>query len=313
MKVSVIIPVYNVEKYITRCLSSVVNQSHRDLEIIVVNDATIDGSMKIVEKFASQDNRFVIVSHPHNSGLMMTRRSGYTIAKGDYLMFVDSDDEIPYNAIEVMVSKMGKGEFDIVVGSSRSIYIDGKSKKLSSKLPYGDDSLGVYRALLEKKMFHSLWGKMYNTNLFKNKDYITYDNLTFGEDAILFYQIVKHVKKVAIIDNVVYDYYLSIGTSTIQRLTIKQFECSLKADQMINECCKNISSLSLSLNHYLTYDVTRFFYILDRSRDEIVKLISDYGLINLCSFVHCVKTLTIKEQLQWCKAYMMMFFLKRKN
>ena len=105
MKVSVIIPVYNVAKYIERCLLSVLNQTWQDLEVILVNDCTPDGSMQIVKKLISSHPRGAVVrclEHEKNKGLSAARNTGISVSVGDYLYFLDSDDYIPANAIELL-------------------------------------------------------------------------------------------------------------------------------------------------------------------------------------------------------------------
>ena len=88
MKISVIIPVYNVERYIARCLDSILAQSFRDFEVVIVDDCGTDNSMMIVEQYASKDDRFVVRHNKQNMGLMWTRREGYLNARGEYFVFL---------------------------------------------------------------------------------------------------------------------------------------------------------------------------------------------------------------------------------
>ncbi|MBR5160328.1 MAG: glycosyltransferase family 2 protein, partial [Thermoguttaceae bacterium] len=98
--ISVIIPVYNVEPYLRECLDSVVNQTFRDIEIICVNDGSTDGSPAILEEYAAKDSRIIII-HQQNGGLSAARNSGMNAAKGDFILFVDSDDYIKQNTLEI--------------------------------------------------------------------------------------------------------------------------------------------------------------------------------------------------------------------
>lgn len=100
MKVSVIIPVYNVEDYLAECLDSVINQTERDIEIICVEDCSTDSSLEILQEYAKKDNRIVILQNEMNSGLSVTRNNGLAIAKGEYILFVDSDDLIKPELLE---------------------------------------------------------------------------------------------------------------------------------------------------------------------------------------------------------------------
>lgn len=112
--VSVIIPIYNVQDYIEECLVSVISQTYTNLEIICVNDATKDDSMDIVHRYAQRDCRICIVNHNVNRGLSAARNSGMEIAKGDYIQFVDSDDVIAENMIELMLEKAKDENLDMV-------------------------------------------------------------------------------------------------------------------------------------------------------------------------------------------------------
>lgn len=129
VQVSVIIPIYNVEKYIEECLRSVLNQTLKDIEIICVNDGTLDNSMKIVEKYAQQDDRIVIL-HKENGGLSSARNAGLKVAKGEYIYFLDSDDYILENALECLYSEMSENNLDSVFFDADSFY---ESEELEQK------------------------------------------------------------------------------------------------------------------------------------------------------------------------------------
>ena len=129
-KVSVIIPVYNVEKYIKRCIESVLSQTLQDFEIIIVNDYTPDKSMDVIEDYIKNDSRIVSVNNYSNMGLMWTRREGYKIAKGEYFYFLDSDDFIPRDALEKVYNKAVEEDADIVFGNFQYVDNDGTKGKI---------------------------------------------------------------------------------------------------------------------------------------------------------------------------------------
>ena len=115
IKVSVIIPVYNVEKYIERCILSVINQTLKDIEIIIVNDGSTDDTKKNIEKYLN-DKRIVYVEQK-NSGLSGARNKGLSIAKGDYISFIDSDDYVDNNFIEKLYNALIKNNADVAASS----------------------------------------------------------------------------------------------------------------------------------------------------------------------------------------------------
>ena len=114
-KISIIVPCYNTEKYVERCLDSLINQTYKNLEIIVVNDCSPGNISEIVEEYKSNDDRIKIVNHKKNRGLFQARLSGSEIATGDYICFVDSDDYVDLDFYREMIFTAEKSKSDIVV------------------------------------------------------------------------------------------------------------------------------------------------------------------------------------------------------
>lgn len=129
IKVSIILPVYNVEKYIDRCLKSLVNQTMKEIEILIINDGTLDNSMEICEKYAKIDQRIKIYNKD-NEGLGLTRNYGLKRASGEYICFVDSDDYVTDDMCELLYATAKKYEADIVYGG---IYRDNNEGKILKK------------------------------------------------------------------------------------------------------------------------------------------------------------------------------------
>ena len=133
IKISVIIPVYNVEKYIIECIESIINQTFKDIEIIVVNDGSKDNSIKIVEEYLS-DKRLKIINK-ENRGLSSARNKGMKIARGEYIYFIDSDDFINEDVLEVLYKNLESERFDIIF-SNFSFYNDKTKKEKKSKFNF---------------------------------------------------------------------------------------------------------------------------------------------------------------------------------
>lgn len=218
--ISLIIPVYNTEKFIKRCLDSIINQSFSDFEVIVINDATPDKAMDIVAEYARQDSRFVIINKTKNEGLMKARESGYKNAHGDYIVFCDSDDYLDIKCLEVLYGVVVQCDADIAI--SGYCYVDFWGNVISKKiydLPFGNDRVGVYRALLTNTIPHMLWGNIYKRELFTNYYYSCFMNQTHGEDLILFYELINHVNKVVTTDTSLYYYCQNLDSATQVRLS----------------------------------------------------------------------------------------------
>ena len=126
IKVSVIVPVYNVEKYLDKCLNSLANQTLKDIEIIVVNDESPDNSQEIIDEYCKKDMRFKCVNNPKNLGLFKARLAGAKEATGDFIAFLDSDDYLTVDFYRTMMYNIYKNKSDMVVGNTILEYDDGK-------------------------------------------------------------------------------------------------------------------------------------------------------------------------------------------
>ena len=215
VKVSVVIPIYNVEDKVARCLESVLTQSLHDLEIIVVDDGTPDNSMQVVDRYAAGDNRFRVVAHERNRGLMQARKTGYMMAEGDYVLFCDSDDYLPPRAVETFYNEAMRTGADVVSGDLTLVFpVDGQQEVRGSVLRYGSAMIPVYKSLLLDEYHHNLCGKLFRRSLLQDHDYTTIEHFTNGEDGFLFYQVMEHVGKVVHLQKPLYCYVQNDKSST---------------------------------------------------------------------------------------------------
>lgn len=214
MKVSAIVPVYKTEKFIYRCLDSILNQSLHDIEIIVVNDCTPDNSMRIVTEYAHKDKRLHIINNPINLGPMLTRKVGYQQAIGDYILFCDSDDYLPIDALERMYVAIEQSKADIVVSAYTYIGVNGEKTKIINRISGGEASYDAYLALFDNELKHSLCAKIYSRKLFANYEYETFEKQANAEDFVLFCQLLKHVTKIQCIETSTYNYCQNLLSAT---------------------------------------------------------------------------------------------------
>lgn len=277
-KISVIIPVYNVELYIQRCIESVQNQTMKDIEIIVVNDGTPDDSMSIVETIQKEDDRIKIINHDVNMGLMWARKTGYTAASGDYLFFCDSDDYLPDDALEVLYNVAKDKYVDIVCGNMIYISISGEKTICQNALKYGNNRISALKSLLRGEMYHTLWGKLYKRSVFNDKSYITYRHFTNGEDGCLFYQIVDNISNIIQIDKPVYYYVQNIQSSTQVRLKEEGIKSICIFNKIRQDVVIKYSELYEDLKRCITNSLFSLFengYDLDT---QLISYINEYGL-----------------------------------
>ncbi|MGL5786278.1 MAG: glycosyltransferase family 2 protein [Bacteroidales bacterium] len=191
-QVSIIIPVYNVSQYLDRCLSSVVNQTFKDIEIIVVNDGSTDDSPKILQKYAEADSRVKIVNKL-NEGLAMARFSGLEKATAPYVFHLDGDDYVENNLIETVYAKILEADADLLMFRFFFEYDDHTTQSN----PYPNvvySNIEMLKTLWIGEGYFSVWSHIHKRSLYKN---VHVDKeLSYGEDAYLSSQLIYFANKV---------------------------------------------------------------------------------------------------------------------
>lgn len=223
-KISVIVPVYNVEEYIEECLESIINQTLEDIEIIIVNDGTEDNSMKKIEKFLSDER--IIVINKENGGLSSARNCGLEIAKGEYIAFIDSDDFIDKMMLEKMYSSSEKAD---IVFSNIIEYNDIIKEKnfrknyfpLENKIRKGEFFFNYSDVVV--------WNKIYKNNFLK-KFNIKFDEKIIHEDIIFTFKTMFLADKVKWVNEYFYFYRINRSGSIMSSL---KKEKSLKSHKEI--------------------------------------------------------------------------------
>lgn len=282
--ISICIPVYNVEKYVGRCLESILSQSFKDIEIVIVNDCTPDKSIDIVCQYAESDNRIKIVEHDINHGLMMARHTGYMVATGDYITFCDSDDTLPDGALESLYNKAIQTNADIVSGVIEYIPTKGKRYRWSNLLRYGSDKISVFKSLLKDEFGHNLCSRLFRRDLLQNYNYETYEKATNGEDGMLFYQVVDHASKVVTTDNIVYEYWQNMESSSQVRLK----DAALRSIALLNATRVKIVGKYKNLNALLNKKVSYVFWDLKAEGYNIDTYFKNEGLEDYCKYTSLI-------------------------
>lgn len=208
IKISVIVPVYNVEEYLEKCLNSLVNQTLKDIEIIVVNDGTKDNSQDIIDKFSKKYKN--IKSYiKENGGLSSARNYGLKYAKGEYIAFVDSDDYVENNMYENMYNKAKEGNFDIVACDLKYMYGEEEvlahsnlKKDLTTKEEIKKSYIYIYPAA---------WNKIYKKELLKD---IEFKEKVWFEDVEFLYRLYPRINSIGYINKYYYNYVQREGAIT---------------------------------------------------------------------------------------------------
>lgn len=209
--VSIIIPVYNVDRYISRCIDSILSQTLRDWELIAINDGSTDNSLSELNKYAN-DPRIKILDIP-NGGVVNARETGLSQATGKYLLFVDADDYIPSDALEQMSDVMKKENSDMVIGSYTLLWeSDGRTKLVDNpkNIKKVDDCISY--CIRNGETFLPV--KMYILEKFKKVVSIPH-HVIFMEDTIGVLQYLKSCRTVSVLDTSVYTYFKRSGSASM--------------------------------------------------------------------------------------------------
>ena len=218
-KITVIVPVYNVEHYLDKCLDSVIKQTYKNIEIIVVNDGSTDNSGEICQEYAQKDNRIVYIEK-ENGGLSDARNAGLDRMTGSYVTFVDSDDWVELDYVDTLYTKIIEYQADIAVGN---YYSFNESEGMFYFHILGDsyyekvyDNVSIFENLYESQEMKSFalisaWGKLYKAKLF---DYLRFDKGKLGEDGYFNQKMYLSVNKVVYLNKGLYAYRQRSGSIT---------------------------------------------------------------------------------------------------
>lgn len=242
--VSVIIPVYNVEKYLEKCIESIVCQDYPNLEIIIVNDGSTDKSGTIVDTYAKKDERIKVISQP-NSGLSAARNVGVSYSSGDYIMFVDGDDFISHDMVSRLLDVSRLSGADYVCSESKN-FIDGddqkaeklinsyRDKKLEYELFETDEAL--IRMFYQKPSITGAYLKLYKNELVKK---IPFPEGRYYEDFATTYSFIRNAAKIAFIKEKHYAYRMRFDSIMNQQFNNRKMDCiwvSELVEKGINNC-----------------------------------------------------------------------------
>lgn len=254
-EVSIIIPVYNIKKYLRQCLDSVINQSFQNTEIIIINDCSTDGSYNIIEEYQKKYPDISVVSLEKNLGLGNARNEGLKIATGKYIVFIDSDDWVKPDYIEILYSNITKYNCDLIIANHYTF--DDKTKYLK---PFNHpdmfynfiiDSAENKQKILTLRMIWSVWNKIYDRNfLLKNDIYFKTNKM---EDILFIYETVLKSAGFMFIKDATYYYRINRKDSIMYNKTDRIYNC-IKAASEIKKFLK-------SQNLFETYKKSFYPYI----------------------------------------------------
>jgi len=251
MKVSIIIPVYNVGPYIKRCLESVVNQFYSDIECILVDDCGKDNSIEMARLFIEKYNgpvEFVIAHHQQNKGLSAARNTGITISRGEYVFFLDSDDAITPDCIETLVALATKyPTANFVQGNTAQEENCVLNYCFSSEVPVFVDNKHLLYQVMFTKANISSWNRLVNRSFLISNSLLFQEGIVH-EDECWAYFLAKYAKAAAFTNKATYYYFQnsnSIMTLCTKSMMSKRlYSCYVISDIIIDDLLKTCDSIS---------------------------------------------------------------------
>lgn len=216
--ISVIIPVYNIKKYVKKCVNSVISQSYEDIEIILVDDGSFDGSEKICDEFTHIDDR-IKVYHKSNGGLSSARNFGIDHCNGKYLFFIDGDDWLASNALEIMLNQIQRTKAEIAIGNLVLVGENGQvlnDKGLTNRMEILEG-----RQILKTIYQPNACNKLFETSLFEN---IRFPIGRLYEDSFIYHHLLSKTNKVVLIGETTYYYLFRKGSIMNSAFTVHNLD-----------------------------------------------------------------------------------------
>lgn len=324
-KISIIIPVYNVEKYLKRCIDSVINQTYKDIEVILIDDGSTDDSAQICDDYCKKDNRIQVI-HKENGGLSSARNVGIEKSTGKYIMFLDSDDWLELETCDIVYKTAQNYNADIIMWPYVR-EINGKSKK---KVIFKEECIVFDKTTAKKQLHRRMIGllgeelatpqnadaivtacvKLYKSNIIKDNKINFVDTKLIGtEDALFNLYVFGHVKKVIYINKYFYHYrrdnIVSLTTKYKQEL-YKQWSnlFNIMSNYIVDNNLDN--SYTQALNNRISLSIIGLgLNELSNSESHLKKIKKIKNIINDKAYRKASKTLTLK----YFPFYWKVFFL----
>jgi glycosyltransferase involved in cell wall biosynthesis len=314
MKVSIIVPVYNVEKYINRCFNSIICQSYTNIECIFIDDCSPDNSYQILRQRINEyqgNIYFNVIRHSKNKGLSGARNTGTLASTGDYIYYLDSDDEITNNCIEILVNLANKYPgVEIIQGNTKTIpqpKSDWRNIRLKNFPEFVNNKLWIKKhCLIEPKIPVNAWNKLIK------KNFLTENNLFFlekivHEDVHWMFYVAKKIKSISFTEKYCYFHYIVQGS-------IMQ---TVNNEKSIKSMLYIIKNFSLNIDNELSRIQKK--YLFDTIRKQIAKIdtkknenkyIPHFRSIVIKSIMNSVRSYKILEVIALLTLLMPHYFLK---
>jgi glycosyltransferase involved in cell wall biosynthesis len=287
IKISIIIPAYNSELFLARCLDSIVAQTYSYFEVIVVNDGSFDKTQDIADEYASIDMRFIVLNQK-NRGVVHARKEGIKLASGDYIFNLDSDDYIESNSLEIFIKRLEKTDDDIII-SNHWHHENNRIRKIKNVIPKENTPKDYLTYLLVGKIRGYIWGKLIRRNLLIHND--ASSESLFYEDITTNYFIFSTPNvKVSLVEECTVNYFIH-GNNTTKKVSSKHNNAFLYHINYIKDVIQQMN-LSEELSSELSFCICRHWIDFSRmnkdglENKQFKKEIYRYHIKNAGSFLN---------------------------
>lgn len=290
-RISIIVPIYKVEKFLDNCIDSIVNQTYKNLEIILVDDGSPDNCPFICEKWAKKDNRIKVI-HKKNGGVASARNIGLKNVSGKYISFIDPDDFVNNLYIEKLYNNLIDNDADISIVSYQKINgtdiynTKKRNNEENVKVLNSEEAISIMSSY--SKFGVELWNKLFKRELFEK---IEFPNVKIGEDWFIIYDIFVNAQKMVLSDYVGYYYRINKkGLSRNKTVSLDCINASKHALDLITVKYPNLrpNCVTIYINENLSvYNKMCIYHIQDKKlKEEIINIVSthkkeiNYGILN---------------------------------
>lgn len=281
-QVSIILPVYNVEPYLRQCLDSIINQTFKDIEIIIINDCSLDNSLQIIKEYQQKDSRIILSDMPENQGLSNARNEGLKLATSKYIVFVDSDDWVKQDFIETLFNNIEKYKCDVFSGSF-NFYNEKKAIYMEYRYPNYIKNYKNYKRLLSIPNFTCMaWHKIYNKK-FLTENHLLFDSsLKIKEDCLFFYELILAKPKIVFNNIPIYFY----RTERQNSLTNNQYFIMHAVKSLLKKINYLLSTEEKYKEYFKTFCIYAFLHIAyGLTCCEFSKKRTQYALLMIKQFL----------------------------
>ena len=278
MKVSIIIPAYNIENYIGRALESCISQTYANWEVIVINDGSTDGTGSVIEKYLQKEDRIKVVNQ-NNAGIATVRSNSLHHATGQYVYFLDGDDYLDVNTLSCCVEQINEQQSDIVVHDFVLFWDTGISRVGRHKIPDSLQGILTVKLALTSQLTSTICGKLFKKELFNNIQH-PIEQKKMGEDTLLFLNIlIFKSPKISYLRKSLYCYYQRTGSTTKQgKLLVdhmlqyaESVENLLEENQLKHETEIEWSKFNLDILHRILLDNSDYSLKLEKFIKKVQK------------------------------------------